>query len=179
MLEKRTSASNLFARKCMVTALMQIMKEKPFSSITITEITQRAGVSRMTYYRNYSSKEEIFKGYLDDILCEYYSESPDNKTRGAFYDFENLLHCFNFIESHMDFVNSLFLGGLGNMLLEGFGRYMTSKWYTGDDIEQYYELESFAGALYNVFIAWAQRGKRENPEQMAAIMHNIYIKRRS
>lgn len=177
MLEKRTSASNLFARKCMVTALMQLMKEKPFSAITITEITARAGVSRMTYYRNYSSKEEIFRGYLNDILYEYYSEAEGSS--GNYYDYDNLLHCFNFIRSHIDFVNSLFESGLGNMLLEGFGKYMTSKWYSGDDRVQYYELESFAGALYNVFIAWAQSGKKETPGQLALIMHNIYNKKES
>ena len=36
-----------------------VSKEKAFSSISITEITSRAGVSRSAYYRNYPSGEDI------------------------------------------------------------------------------------------------------------------------
>ena len=39
----------------MVQALIQLLKTKSLSNITITELTERAGVSRMTYYRNYHS----------------------------------------------------------------------------------------------------------------------------
>lgn len=48
-----TKNSNFFSRDCMVQALIQLLKTKSLSNITITELTERAGVSRMTYYRNY------------------------------------------------------------------------------------------------------------------------------
>ena len=50
-----TKNSNFFSRDCMVQALIQLLKTKSLSNITITELTERAGVSRMTYYRNYHS----------------------------------------------------------------------------------------------------------------------------
>ena len=53
------NAANQLARECIVTALLQLLKEKPLSALSISEITSRAGVSRMTYYRNYKSKEDI------------------------------------------------------------------------------------------------------------------------
>ncbi len=176
MNDKKKNASNVFTKKCMVTALMQLMEEKPFSNISITEITNRAGVSRMAYYRNYKSKEDIFRTYLKDILDVYYQESLADHQNGHYYDIVHLEHCFKSMECHKDFINSLFKGGLGNILLEGFGRYMAETWYKGNDIREYYELESFAGALYNVFIAWAGRGKKESSRQMAGIMHSIYVK---
>ena len=57
----KKNPSNLLARKCIATALSQLLKEKSFSSITVSELTKKAGVSSMTYYRNYSSKEDIFE----------------------------------------------------------------------------------------------------------------------
>jgi AcrR family transcriptional regulator len=60
--------ANILAKECMVTALMKLVQTKPLSAISISEITEYAGVSRMTYYRNYSSKEEIFKIYMDEII---------------------------------------------------------------------------------------------------------------
>ena len=45
-----------YARECMVQALIRLLGEKPLSAISITELTAAAGVSRMTYYRNYQSQ---------------------------------------------------------------------------------------------------------------------------
>lgn len=38
-------------------------------------LAKRAGVSRMTFYQNYASKEDIFKDALTDILDNYYEET--------------------------------------------------------------------------------------------------------
>ena len=50
------------------TALLQIMEKKPYEQISITDITRRAGVSRMAYYRNYESKDEILTKRLDKTI---------------------------------------------------------------------------------------------------------------
>ena len=47
-------------------ALIELMRHKPYGEITITDITKKAGVSRMAYYRNYQDK--------DDILISHYKE---------------------------------------------------------------------------------------------------------
>lgn len=49
-------------------ALLQLMEKKPYADITITDICKRAGVSRMAYYRNYASKDEILTRRLDEKL---------------------------------------------------------------------------------------------------------------
>ena len=41
-----------------------IIGEKRSEKITISELVQRAGVSRAAFYRNYGSKEEILRVYL-------------------------------------------------------------------------------------------------------------------
>ena len=48
-------------------ALLQLMEKKPYNEITITDITKRAGVSRMAYYRNYESKDDILIKRLESI----------------------------------------------------------------------------------------------------------------
>lgn len=117
MSEARNTA-NLLARECIVTALLQLLKEKPLSALSISEITSRAGVSRMTYYRNYKSKEDIFVQALSDILDEYHQEFQALSDGQSHYsDYVNLTHCFTYFENHRDFIYSLFRCGLGNLLL--------------------------------------------------------------
>jgi len=40
-------------------ALLELCSEKPFPDISISEITDRADVGRATYYRHFSSKEDV------------------------------------------------------------------------------------------------------------------------
>ena len=42
---ERKNQANRLARECIVTALMQLLKEKPLSAISVSELTERAGVS--------------------------------------------------------------------------------------------------------------------------------------
>ena len=53
---------------CIYEALIQLMKNRPFREISITDITRKAGVSRMAYYRNYSDKKEILLHHLQEQM---------------------------------------------------------------------------------------------------------------
>ena len=50
------------------------MKEKNFDAISVSEITARAGVSRISYYRNFDSKEDILIGSLNDLMSRFSDE---------------------------------------------------------------------------------------------------------
>ena len=176
------NAANQLARECIVTALLQLLKEKPLSALSISEITSRAGVSRMTYYRNYKSKEDIFGQALSDILDEYHREFQALSDGHSHYgDYANLLHCFTYFEKHRDFIYSLFRCGLGNLLLTSLSDYITNTWYhpeSGDTIEDFYVLQAFTGSLYSTYVSWAVRGKKETPQQLAQVLSELYAKKR-
>ena len=40
-------------------ALIELIEKKPFDKITITDIAEKAGVSRITFYRHFNSKTDI------------------------------------------------------------------------------------------------------------------------
>lgn len=47
------------SQKWLVTALLDLMKEKPYNKITIKEIAEKADLDRSTFYRNINSKEAV------------------------------------------------------------------------------------------------------------------------
>ena len=49
--------------KAITDATFDLLRTMPLSDITITSIIQKAGVARVSFYRNYSSKEEV----LDEV----------------------------------------------------------------------------------------------------------------
>ena len=89
-MKSKKNQANVLAKECMVSALMQLLEDKPLSAISVTELTEKAGVSRMTYYRNYQSKEEIFQDYLDDIVDSYRSDVASWPSRGNSVSYTHL-----------------------------------------------------------------------------------------
>ncbi|MGF0032335.1 TetR/AcrR family transcriptional regulator [Bariatricus sp. SGI.154] len=176
MNKNRKNQANALARECMVTALIQLLKEKPLSAISVCELTEKAGVSRMTYYRNYHSKEDIFSTYLEDILIGYQEEARQLPLNTQCYESAHMLHCFSYFEKHKEFLDSLFQSGLGHMLLTSISKYVLEMWHAPEDgIEHYYGLQAFAGALYNLYISWASNGMRETPEELTKILEKILL----
>lgn len=171
------SQSNLIAKECIVTALLQLIYEKPLSAITISELTLRAGVSRVTFYRNYESKEDVFVAELQEILERYEKEDLPEGTPGIYYDRQHMIHCFRYFSKYRSFMDALVYCGFGDMFLRSLTEYIQKKW-ADDTLSQTerYRLAAFSGMLYNIYAAWVQGGCRETPEQIADIIEGIYLK---
>lgn len=54
-----------YSQQIMLQALNELLKTKPFKSISVSEICQRSGVSRQTFYTLFGSKENILLYQLE------------------------------------------------------------------------------------------------------------------
>lgn len=171
---KHKNNANRLARECIVTALIQLSRQKEFSAITISELTERAGVSRMTYYRNYQSKEEVFRTYMDEIVETYCTDAYHSKTPENYGEYQNILHCFRYFEKYTDFISCLIHIDMGYLLLEALSSHLLTTYYSGPDgsARLYYSLLAYAGALFNVYIAWLDGGAKESVEFLTDIVYS-------
>ena len=55
-------------------ALYTLAKKKPIQEISITEIAETAGVSRLTFYRNFDCKESVIYAHTDRIRRDFYGK---------------------------------------------------------------------------------------------------------
>lgn len=60
----------LRTRKFLRDALIEILKEKPISKITPTELCKRADINRNTFYSHYLNPEELLQTLEDDLLVK-------------------------------------------------------------------------------------------------------------
>ena len=73
--------SNHLTRECLCTAMMRLMSNTPLDRITIAEIVELAGVSRMAFYRNYGTKEALAKSLTHQIICRLVKDFSNVKRR--------------------------------------------------------------------------------------------------
>ena len=73
----RQRKTSEFLRTCIFEALMLLLDQKKYEDITISELAEKAGVSRMTYYRTYENKEDVVIQFLKtrtDRLLKQFDE---------------------------------------------------------------------------------------------------------
>ena len=69
---------NTYVKKRITAALLALLKEKPLSDISVSELTGKAEIGRVSFYRNYQNKEDILKEESDRLV------GPANYTWSCF-----------------------------------------------------------------------------------------------
>jgi len=59
-------------------ALMLLMDEKPYDKITVSDIADKAGVARPTFYRNFDDKDEVILEYLNNSFSTAKDDNHNN-----------------------------------------------------------------------------------------------------
>lgn len=164
-MDKRKEA-NLRVKSSITKALFRLMHEKSFSDIRITELIRYAGVARMSFYRNYDSKEDVLLTLINDVLEQFRDMIDDSGTN--YYTYENVRRSFAFFYKYGEFVLDLYQFGYGSILLESLNRFHEEIAGTmpSNSIERY-GLYMYMGALFNTAIIWLQSDTKESEADMA------------
>jgi AcrR family transcriptional regulator len=173
MANKYNDSQNKITRESIFTALMILMEQRNFKEISITDITKKAGVSRMAFYRNYSVKEDIISIFIDELLREYSMEILNDKVIDIN---KNLQLYFSYFRKHEKLINNLIKSNMINMILEKCieafyvlsQNIVCTKAYSSE--KQNYWIKYKAGGLYNVLIEWAKGGMKQSDEYMGKIV---------
>lgn len=71
---KRKNEAHELVLQCLTEALLKLMEKKPFNEISVSELCEKAGVARASFYRNYDSMQEILTNYLSSVTDEWWEE---------------------------------------------------------------------------------------------------------
>ena len=177
-MKRRISQTNIQVKKDMYAALLQLMANKPFSSISVSDITAEAGVSRMAFYRNYKTIEDILTEHLSEVVEEYRKEEiektgTDNEE--IFYEKKYIIHCFRFFYMYREFIDALIVAGMGDLFLSKITEYLVQKWADKEKKtrEEILKISAFAGSIYNMYREWSKGCFLEDPENIAEILLDL------
>lgn len=174
-MKKRISQSNIQVKQDMYKALLRLMGDKTFSSISVSDITSEANVSRMSFYRNYNAIEDILTEHLIEVVEEYRAKEPDTENKTVFYEKKYMLRCFRFFYLHREFIDALITAGMGDLFLAKITEYLIQKWIDVEKgtREENLRISAFAGAIYNMYREWSKGDFLELPEDVATILYDL------
>lgn len=158
-------------------ALYYLMSKKDYESTTVTDICNKARVSRMSFYRYFNNKEDIFINYCDERFEEFFAQVKE-KNINDIRSF--LIEIFLFLKKYARQVNVLKKAHKENLIVEKFTDYGT---YLAKHINLMVDnnpianriLAAFlAGGTANILLLWFELGLDVPPEEMAEIATNIF-----
>lgn len=165
---------NQRVKSSITNALLELLRQKNISDISITEIVERAGVARASFYRNYASKESVLTTLIDDVLEDYRSTLRD--VREYFYTYENVMRSFEYFKRYGKYALELHKLGYGSLILEKLNQFHEEVAGTMpyNSIERY-RLYIYIGALYNTAMVWLQNGADKSVQEITDMFYAICV----
>lgn len=173
---KRVNKANVQVKYDMYIALLRLLEKQNISTIGVSDLAEEAGVSRMAFYRNYNTIEDILKENLEILFTEYAKEDAKTEEREIYCAYHYMIHCLNFFLKHHKLMDALINCGMGDMILARITEYLLQKWAPDHEKKaDQMKMCIFAGAIYNIYREWAKREFKESPEELAEILSSIQM----
>lgn len=155
--------TNEFVKECITTALLQMLKKQSFESISITELTKKAGVGRVSFYRNFESKEDIIRKHLGILIKEWGNKFKKNGSPETLVE-----SLFSHYYKHKELFILLYRRGLAHISLQNVLD-VCGPTEEQDNLTAYTRAW-FCHGLYGWIEEWFKRGMVETPTEMANLL---------
>ena len=183
---RRKDLDHSLIQNCVMEALMQLMKTKNYTEISVGEIVARAAVHRATFYRHFTSKDDVLRCCLSRMLKE--AEEDRDLLHTDFSAFiRPVFQTFYENRTQMLFLNR---AGLSGQLLDVLKDYFqfdaipdimtenpaeeadtgcgAGKVRVSTNAEKY-RMAYRIGGIYSCLLLWFSHDMQETPEEMTKI----------
>jgi AcrR family transcriptional regulator len=187
MSEAKTDRRISRTRRQLREALMDLILEKGYDSLTIEEITSRADLGRTTFYLHYRDKEALLLESLEAIAEELRSQIRLERMQPGDEAVDGPIHeVFRHAAQNADLYKIILSGGAASRVLnhvramlqeaaeEFFGPQLAAR--PGEHAPP---ADAFAGyfasALLGFLTWWLEKGMPYGPDRMAGVFMQLFI----
>ena len=141
-------------------ALLLMMEQKPLAQINISELCEKAGVSRVSFYRNFDSMEQILLQHFIRCTDDWWADFKKKDSAAMSESFwSELLEQYR---KNKRLVQLLYENGVSHIIKEHIFACCAPE-SARDELEGY-SRALLAGALYGQIDEWIRRGMQELPD---------------
>lgn len=158
---------NRLTKNSIQEALVYLLGKQELNEISVTQIVNKAGVSRSAYYRNYNSKEEILKDFSSSVFSLLF-EKLNNKdyvnNPEKWYQF-----LFTQVKENQRLVKLIFKANLNSLT-----DYLPPIREDAYDKKQTYQIKAMLSALISVVEYWSDNDFDLSVDEISAICFELF-----
>lgn len=171
MAKQCTSEQTASRQQWIENGLLELMLEKKFDEITVTELCSRLSLSRRSFYRYFDDLEDV----LDSLLNHTFQNMALTAQLPELAEMEKT---FEFWYAHRNLLDALNRSRMIDRLFEYTTRYVSTdsiiQYLPPDDFNHWQEASLFAiSGSISLAIAWYSDGFRKSPAEMARICYRL------
>ena len=171
----------LRTRNILGDALVELMQQRPFHSITVQDVLDRAGVSRSTFYAHYRDKDDLFLSDVEDfweLVSSLIDRSGEESQRVA-----PVRELFAHVAEAKSFVDAVTASGkIHDVMEQGRGELARAiekrllkltRSPAAKAGEYQAHAHALAGALFSMLNWWMDQGRPVSAEEMDDTFHRL------
>jgi AcrR family transcriptional regulator len=165
-------------RHLLSAALVELIREKDYKTITVNDIIERANVSRSTFYAHYKDKDDLFLGELDRVI-EVLSRRIPGQDEMPFLP---SLGLFQHVSEEYELYRALVWTPGIDLLIKHMQKSLTQRVEQGlQNSGQEYGvpipiLANFiTGSFLNLLKWWLENKEKQTPEQMNEMFKKLIL----
>ena len=162
-------------------ALVRLMERYPYSEITVKQIVLEAGLVRKTFYRNFTSKDDVLDSLLDAFILEYTTELYATRNKSW------LQVIFEFCVRHKHIAELLDKNDMMYLVLKKLNAVLPTRHDEADalgiipeeffgNLDMTYIIPFNTGAMWNVIYTWIHRGMKDDPKQIVSVLRDYTMR---
>lgn len=162
-------------------ALIDLLKEKTFEEIKVSNICEKAYVNRSTFYAHYKDKYELFVDLINSLKDSFKSELKSIEEDNLKDYYLKMIKVFlNHIEGKEDIYKSILVNNRSSIIIDMI--YDTAK----EDINERANNNDkgvpndvftsyYLGGVVNIVIEWFKNNKKYSKEQMIEYLDKLMV----
>lgn len=175
MLHKSRKAGQIARTKTWIEqALIALVAEDTYSSITISTLCEKAGVGRQTFYRHFSNKDDVIRSRIQKVFNEFVEHLQAHPAAAMDVDYVNL-ETLRFWKSSPDIFNLVTIDTLRPLIfseLDALMDKLVSMGFIHGEMDPYLRTFRHWG-MKGVLLRWAETGMSLAPEEINAILRSV------
>lgn len=150
------------------TALMQLLHEQALEKISVRQVSDRAGVSRMAFYRHFDDLNAVLVGYYEPRFHRLFSDLE------RYHDEDKLARVGVFFQDTSEDILLAINQGYENLIVDlfttGLEEIFDSK---GGAVVEQYRLKFVGAGVYAMWREWLVSGMEVSLAEMNAMVHQF------
>lgn len=170
MMKEHLSCSEITKRKIAM-ALKELMETEPFDKITVSDISDKCGMHRQTFYYHFKDRHELLDWLLYNELISSFVADFSYKTMNEkfFAIFDTIYNDKKFYQNAIRINTSNLYSYLSKLATRQFS-VLINELAKKNNIEIKGDITSiaefFGFGLGGLIISWIDRGTKESPQEM-------------
>lgn len=177
-MSEKTDRRSQRTRHLLSAAMVELIREKDYGTITVSDIIERANVGRSTFYAHYRDKDDLFVGELDRVI-ELLSQRIPGQNEMPFFP---SLGLFQHVGEEIELYKALVWTPGIDLLIKHMQKSLSQRIEHGlEKSGQAYEiplpvLSNFIAGNFLTLLKWWLENKRTySPEQMDEMFKELTL----